>query len=85
MTAGKRTEITIETDQVLIIRRRCSTQVWCQECGREADMVALAEAGVLTGMSAQALRDCSQARGWHIAQGPDGVGLICLQSLLKSK
>lgn len=61
MTTGKRTEITIETDQILIIRRRSSTQVWCRECGREVNIVGLGEAGVLTGMSGQALRDCAQA------------------------
>ena len=49
------------------------------------DMVGLGEDGVLTGMSGQALRDFAQAHGWHIVQGYDGAGLICLESLLKSK
>jgi len=70
---------------VLIIRRRSSTLVWCRECGCEVDMVGLGEDGVLTGMSGQALRDFAQSRGWHIVQGYDGAGLICLESLLKSK
>ena len=39
--AYRRTEITVETDRVLIIRKSNSTRVWCAECGREVDMVDL--------------------------------------------
>jgi len=39
MTAHEKTEITIETDQILIIRRRRSVRFWCQECGSPVDMV----------------------------------------------
>jgi hypothetical protein len=44
MTAHKRTEITVETDRVLIVRRRRALRVWCPECGREVDMAAPVEA-----------------------------------------
>jgi hypothetical protein len=47
-------------------------------------MVGLAEAEVLTGMSAKVLRDRAQARQWHLSEGSDGAGLVCLESLLKS-
>jgi len=81
MAAHKRTEITIETDRVLIIRRRRVLRAWCPECGREVDMVDPREAEAITGFTRTALRDCAQ---WHIAQGQDGAGLICLDSLMKS-
>ena len=85
MTAHNRTEITIETDRVLIIRRRRALRAWCQECGCEVDMVSVGEGGAPTGMAGQMLRDGAEARGWHIAQGRDGTELVCLVSLLKSK
>lgn len=84
-TVHKRTEITIETDRVLIIRRRRSIRAWCPECGREVDMVDRQEAEDLTGISGHAIRERAQAPGWHLSDGEDGIGLVCLESLLKSK
>jgi|HubBroStandDraft_6_1064221.scaffolds.fasta_scaffold3422047_1 hypothetical protein len=80
MAAHKRTEMTIETDRVLIIRRRRVLRAWCQECGREVDMVDPREAEAITGITGSGLHNCAQ---WHIAQSQDGAGLICLDSLLK--
>jgi hypothetical protein len=84
MTAQKRTEITVETDNVLIIRRRRSIRGWCAECGCEVNMVGLAEAEAVARMTAEALRDRAQARGWHLSAGRDGNKLVCLESLLRS-
>ena len=85
MTTHKRTEITVETDQVLIIRRRRSIRARCAQCGCEVDMVGPEEAGALAGMSGQTLRDSAHARGWHLSEGPNGTALVCIESLLKSK
>jgi hypothetical protein len=85
MTAHNRVEITIETERLLIIRRRRTFRAWCQECGCEVDMVSAGEAELPTGMAGQTLRDGAEARGWHIAQGRDGTEMVCLVSLLKSK
>ena len=85
MTAHNRVEITIETERLLIIRRRRTFRAWCQECGCEVDMVGVGEAEVPAGIAGPTLRDGAEARGWHIAQGRDGMELVCLVSLLKSK
>jgi len=82
--AHTRTEITIETDRILTIRRWRSTRAWCQGCGGEMDMVGLAEAEGLTGMTQPMLGNSAEARGWHLAEGQGGILLICLESLLKS-
>ncbi len=84
MAAHKRTEITVETDRVLIIRRSRSIRGWCPACSCEVDMVGLREAEAVTGLTGQALRDCGRTGRWHVAQGPDGGWLICLESLRKS-
>lgn len=83
-TTRKRTQITIETSRVLIVRRMRSSRTWCQECARQVDAVGLDEAGSLTGMTQPALRECVGAGKWHFSESPDGAPLICLDSLMKS-
>jgi hypothetical protein len=48
-------QITIETDEVTIIRRHHAHRIWCRECAREVEVVGLEEAGVLAGMTQPAL------------------------------
>jgi hypothetical protein len=98
--AYRRTEITVETDRVLIIRKRHSTRGWCAECGKEVDMVGLKEAETLSGMThprmsppmlnqspatQPMLPGYGEWPGWHWSQAADGSPLVCLESLLKSK
>jgi hypothetical protein len=80
----KRTEITIETDRIVTIRRRRSLRIWCRECGRMVDAVGVEEAGATTGMKRPIARDRTGAEGWHVCEGWNGEMLICLESVLKS-
>ena len=42
ISVQKRTEVTIETEQVVVIgKRQRSVRSWCQECCREVDMAEL--------------------------------------------
>ena len=84
MTVHKKTRITVESEQVLIIRRRGCTRHWCWECGREVDAVDLAQAGALTRVHPLQLRDCARNQGWHLIQAAEGLSLVCVESLLKS-
>jgi hypothetical protein len=90
-TAYKKTEITLETDRVWIIRRSRARRGWCADCGREVDMVQLKDAEALTGEDIQRttaqpmLPGCGDSRGWHWSKAEDGTPLICLDSLLRSK
>lgn len=85
MTPYKRTEITIETQRTVTIRRRRSMRAWCPQCGCDVDMVGLAEAETLTGMSGAVLHDYAKGRGWHVVQGHDGHSVVCLESYLNRK
>jgi hypothetical protein len=78
MTAHRRTEITVETDRVVIIRRQRLVRAWCQECGGEVEMVSLPEAQAVTELSGSA-----QAR-WHLSEHHEGSFLVCLRSLRES-
>ena len=89
VSAYKRTEITMETDRVFIIRNSHSTRGWCSECGREVAMVGVKEAEVLRGkaqlFSAQPmLPGCGASRGVHWSLASDGSPLVCLESVLQS-
>jgi hypothetical protein len=77
----QRTELTIVTDQVTIIRPYRSTHGWCCECGREVETLSLREAAAILGARVPLLFD-SPIHQWHFA---DAQGRsVCLESLLKS-
>jgi len=80
MATPKRIQIGIETHQVFITRRRQSTQVWCQECRREAETLGLGDLQALTGLPYQILRDAAETHGWHVLNAYDGSTRICLES-----
>ena len=84
MTAYKRTQITVETDQVLIIRRSGSVRQWCRECGRETGMVNLVQAGLVAGVAQPLLLDLARTEKWHLTEAVAGSPLVCLDSLLNA-
>lgn len=86
ITVQKRTEITVETDQIVVIRRRQRpVRSWCPECSCEVEMIDLKEAEALTG-TPQAMLSCGVGdRGWHWSEAEDGSSLVCLESVLKSQ
>jgi hypothetical protein len=98
-TAYKRTEITLETDRIWIVRNAHAKRGWCTECGREVDMVSLTEGEALSRpptseprgtaslpprTARPMLPGCGEQSGWHWSQASDGSPLICLESVLKS-
>ncbi|MGA8214924.1 MAG: hypothetical protein WB799_15110 [Candidatus Sulfotelmatobacter sp.] len=84
MKAHRRTEITVETDRLLIIQRRRLVRAWCQECGGEVEMVSLGEAEALTEVPGQKFCESAQAHRWHLSENQEGSYLVCLESLRKS-
>jgi hypothetical protein len=87
----KRTEITVETDRVWVIRKSHTQRAWRGQCGRVANMVGPQEAEAMLGntppMTVQAIKPSGSgedSRGWHWTQAADGSPLVCLESLLKS-
>ena len=84
MSARKRTEITIETDHILVIRRRRSTGFWCAECGREVDVIGWQEAWAFVGKTAPTPTSSPLPDGWHLCTGQAGELLVCVESLLRA-
>jgi hypothetical protein len=83
MTVHKRTEITVETERILIIRQRRSVKAMCPECGYEAEMVSLGEAEALTKASGQEFSESAPAHRWHLCRTEEGTWFVCLESLWK--
>ena len=89
--AYKRTEITVETERIWIIRKSRATRGWCAECGRAVDMVGMSEAGVISGKITPSsttqpmLPGSGDSRGWHWSEAADGSPRVCLESVLKSQ
>lgn len=78
----RRTEITIETQRVLMInRRRVSAVAWCDGCGWQVRMIKPDEAAVWAGLSTRTIYRWIEARQLHFVEGTEGSLLICLRSL----
>jgi len=79
---AKRTNITIETDSLLILRSRNSRRAWCPLCAIESEVIALDNVGVISNLEPPALEEWLNSEELHRSQAADGSVLICLNSLL---
>ena len=81
----RRTEITIETDRVFVIRRRTGVQTaWCLRCNELVEMTTPDDAAKLGGISSRTVYRCVEAESLHFTETHDGSLLICLNSLHRS-
>jgi len=83
MGTHKRTEITVETNEIVVVRRARFFRGWCAECGCEVDLVAMPDARAVAGISGQN-SEVTPVQQWHVCEGQDSGALVCLESLLKS-
>lgn len=78
----RRTEITVETDEIIIIRQpRRVLRTWCRECDRQVMMVTVEQATAITSRSSRAIFRMAEDGNIHFAETAEGFLLICLQSL----
>lgn len=78
----KRIEITVETDQVVIIRKtQRLSRAWCQDCGELVKLVTAEAAAVASGVSPRTIYRWVEAGKIHFTEQPGGSLLICLNSL----
>lgn len=84
--AKTRTEITIETDRILVMsKRRISVLAWCADCGSRTRMVGVDEAARLAGVSSRTIYRWVEADRLHFAETDEGSLLVCSNSLLKGE
>lgn len=78
----RRTEITIETDQVVVIRRyRKVLRTWCVACAKKVMMVTAGEAAAATGVSLITVYRWVESCNVHSAETQEGLLFVCLDSL----
>lgn len=84
MSTKKRIEITVETDRFWFIRRRPSSlPVWCARCPEPSEMVTALEAAMVAGVDTRMIYLWVAAEALHFIETPEGLLLICLNSLPK--
>ena len=80
--AKTRTEVFIETSEVLIIKRNQSfVRAWCEDCAREVSMLPLLEAALLTGHDVNAIHSMMENRRVHFCYLKPDTPSVCLRSL----
>lgn len=78
----RRTEITVETERVLIISwSRRVFDSWCERCGRETHKVTAEDAARATRVGLRALCSLVEAHHVHFVE-TDGALYICADSLM---
>lgn len=81
---SERKEITVETERLLVIRRRYqAVEDWCPECQALALMIRPDQAAAVSGRTLRAIFADIEAGALHYHELPDGLLLICLNTLLK--
>jgi excisionase family DNA binding protein len=78
----KRTEITIETDRVVVIRgRRRSGHAYCERCDKLVEMVTVDEAASFAGVSSRSIFRWVEDGELHFIETANGHLLVCLDSI----
>ena len=78
----RRTEITIESERLLIIRsRQTSARGWCPSCDKQVKMITTDEAAQLSHISARLIYRLVEADELHFIETTDKRLLICVNSL----
>jgi hypothetical protein len=77
---GKRTEITIDTQRFVVIRKhRGSMRTWCELCRAEVDMIRPDEAAALSNLSSRIIYRWIEESRLHFQESA-GVLRICANS-----
>lgn len=81
----RRTETTIEIDEVLVLRHRIrASQLWCSQCSEQVPIVNIDQAGVVAGVSSRTIYRWVEADQLHFTETPKGLLLVCLNSIPQS-
>ena len=82
MKSSRKIEITIQTDQRVVIRGSVATRNWCHKCGAEIETVSLETARILAEAITPGIEDPLLWVDLHILPVGDGGHRLCLRSLL---
>lgn len=85
MATKRRIEITVETEQVTVLRpnmdQAANQAAWCAGCQCHVLMIGLGQAAQLAGLGVRQLVRKADLNELHFYEPPDGSLLFCLASL----
>ncbi|MCI0486468.1 MAG: hypothetical protein L0229_07690 [Blastocatellia bacterium] len=82
MSRRRRTEITVETTEILVVRKSGRARLlWCAECCRQVEMITPEQAMIVAGTSSRTIYRSVEAGQIHYSETPEGFLFICLNSL----
>lgn len=79
----RRMEITVETEEFLLVRRaEVQTRRWCSTCGAQVQTLTVEEAAALLGQPAEKIRAWVAAGEMHLCEAPNLPERLCGNSTL---
>ncbi len=81
MSYKQRIEITVETEQLLVLRRRRATAL-CAQCASPVELLTAEEAATAAGVSLSSIQRSAEEQRLHFSETAEGRLLVCLNSLL---
>jgi len=82
----KRTEITIETERLLVVSNSPkAASLWCNRCGETVPMLTVSEAARIECTTAVVISTLAEAGLLHFAVTAEGLLFICSNSLVSEK
>jgi hypothetical protein len=82
MKLRRRIAVTVEKSEISIsIPAAISEQAYCERCGRDVQMLSVALAAGLAGVPERLLYQRVEAGTTHFVERPNGVILVCSESL----
>jgi len=73
--------VTVETEQVVIIRRHRITRSWCSQCGDESEFIPVEAVNQVLGGGPHPGKQLPPGDGVHLHKVKDGSVLVCVKSL----
>ena len=74
-------EITVETEETVVIRRPTTVRVWCVKCGTTVLAARPDTAAAATSVSPREIYRRVESGAVHFQESADGRLLVCLDSL----
>ena len=72
-----RTEITVETERLVVVNRRRTKDAWCSSCARQVQMLTVDDAAILFHVASRTIFHWAESRVVHASETPEGLLLIC--------
>ena len=75
-----RTEITVETERLVVVNRRRRREAWCSACSRHVEMLNVDDAAIFAQVNSRTIFHWAESGVVHSSETPEGLLLICPHS-----